>query len=178
MKKVLSALIAILLVAAMAVSAFAEAVPSPSVVPVTVTETTAVNAQGEAVEIAADAVVVNVVNNTADLPEEEQEVVEAAFTALTEAASLEEIIPECAGMEVVEVMNVTVTDDVAVAMEEGTVVSVTVEMDLEAEAGTILQIIRFVDGEWVLTEDYAEVMEDGTVVLHLSAPGPIALVFG
>ena len=50
-------------------------------------------------------------------------------------------------------------------------------MKLNLEEGTKLPIIRFIDGEWVESPDeYAEVLEDGTVVLHLNQAGVFSVL--
>ena len=180
MKKVLSVLCAILLVSAMALTAFAEAVPSPSVDVPEVIEIVVTDKDGNVADVTVDETTIAVVSvNDEEIPEETKQVMELACSVFDSAESIEEILPECAGMEVVDVMNISVSDEIAAFMEEGGTVSVKLDVKMEIPEGAKMQIIRFIGGEWVVSEDeYVEVLEDGTVVMHLNQPGVFALLVG
>lgn len=178
MKKALSVLCAILLVSALAVTAFAEAVPSPAVDVPEVIEIVVTDKDGNVVDIEINEMTLSVVpyESKDQLSEETKATLEQAYAILDEADSIEEVIPECAGKEVLGVVAVEVSEEIAQHMENGGTVSVTLDMKVELAAGTRIQLVRFVDGQWVLSDDYAEVLEDGTVVMHLSQPGCYALL--
>lgn len=178
MKKALSILCAILLASALAVTAFAETVPSPSVNVPEVIEIVATDKDGNVVDIEINEMTVSVVpfESKDQMSQETQAVLEEAYASLNEAASIEEVIPECAGKEVLDIVAVEVSAEISEHMEKGGTVAVTLDMKVELSVGTRIQLVRFVDGQWVLTEDYAEVLEDGTVVMHLSQPGCYALL--
>ena len=180
MKKVLSVLCAILLVSAMTVAAFAEATPSPSVAAPEVVEVVVTDSEGNVADVTIDETTLAIVSVTAEEASEETKAVLAEAAAVFEtAASIEEILPECAGMEVVDIMNVDVSEEIASFMEAGGTVSVKLDVKMEIPEGARMQIIRFINGEWVVSEDeFVEILEDGTVVVHMNQPGVFALLIG
>lgn len=180
MKKAFSVLCAILLVSAMTIAAFAEAVPSPGVVPPEVVEIVVTDKDGNTANVAVDETTVFVeALSDQDITEQTKAVLEEASAALKAANSIEEILPESAGMEVVDVMKLTVSDEIASFMEQGGTVSVKMDVKMEIPAGSTMKIVRFIDGKWVESPDeYVEILEDGTVVMHLNQPGVFALLVG
>ena len=180
MKKVLSVLCAILLVSAMTVAAFAEAVPSPSVDVPEVVEIVVTDKDGNVVELTIDETTFSLVLlSEKDISEEDKAILDEAAAVFETVESIEELLPECAGMEVVDIMNLLVSDDIAAFLEAGGTVAVKLDLKMELPEGAKMQIIRFIEGEWVLSEnETVEIQEDGTVVLHLNQPGVFALLIG
>lgn len=180
MKKVLSVLCAILLVSAMTVAAFAENIPSPSVEVPVVVDVVATDKDGNVVDIVVDETTLSIASiaDKEALPEETKAALDEAYAAMDAAASIEEILPECAGMEVVDIQCVQVSDEIAAFMEEGGTVSVKMDLKMEIPEGATMKIVRFIDGKWVESEEAVEILEDGTVVLHLNQPGIFALLVG
>lgn len=190
MKKALSILCAILIASTMITAAFAaEGVSSPVVTPPQVVEIVIKDAEGNVIET------VTVTEDNQDAasgylkltpleeaeeeatPEEVKEALEEAHASMKEVDSVEELVPEYAGKEVLDIMHVSFSEEIAEIVKQGGSVGVTTDMKLNLEEGTRLPIIRFIDGEWVTSPDeYAEVLEDGTVVLHVNQPGVFAVL--
>ena len=201
MKKLFSVLCAILIASSMVVSAFAAAVESPAVEPPKATEVVVTDAEGNEIDlgIAPEEDVTAYVQLTSMdmvITEEEEgaqtstisdavkETLKEATAALEEMEDLGEVSEEYAGKEVLSVMNVQFSDDITEALAKGATVAVktTLKMktkaaDTETNEPTRIPIIRYIDGKWVVSEDeYAEVLEDGTVVLYLKQAGNFTLV--
>ena len=177
MKKVLSVLCAILLVFAMTTVAFAENVKVPSPVPSgsDVLDIVVADKDGNLLDLVLSIFSIS----EEDLPEEIKAALDEAAAVFQSAKSIEELLPECAGMEVVDIMSVTVSDEIASSMEEGITISVTLDLKMELPENAKLQIIRFIDGEWVISEDeFVEILEDGTVIAYLNQTGVFALLIG
>lgn len=201
MKKVFSVLCAILIVSSMVVSAFAAAVESPAVEPPKAVEVVVTDAEGNEIDlgIAPDedvTVYVQLTSMDMVIAEEEEDAEQSAISeavkesikeasaALEAMEDLSEVSEEFAGKEVLSVMNVQFSDNITEALAKGATVGVktTLKMktkaaDTETSEPTRIPIIRFVDGKWVVSEDeYAEVLEDGTVVVYLKQAGNFTLV--
>lgn len=192
MKKALSILCAILIASTMITAVFAaQADPSPAVTPTQVVEIVIKDAEGNVLET----VTVTEDNKDAasgylkltpldeaedeeiETPEEVKDALEEARASMEEAESLEELVPEYAGKEVLDIMHVSFSEDVAEVLEQGGSVGVATDLKLKLEEGTRLPIIRYINNEWVASPDeYAEVLEDGTVVLHVNQPGVFAVL--
>lgn len=201
MKKVFSVLCAILIASSMVVSAFAAAVESPAVEPPKAVEVVVTDAEGNEIDlgIAPDedvTVYVQLTSMDMVIAEEEEDAEQSAISeavkesikeasaALEAMENLSEVSEEFAGKEVLSVMNVQFSDNITEALAKGATVGVktTLKMktkaaDTETSEPTRIPIIRFVDGKWVVSEDeYAEVLEDGTVVVYLKQAGNFTLV--
>lgn len=201
MKKVFSVLCAILIVSSMVVSAFAAAVESPAVEPPKAVEVVVTDAEGNEIDlgIAPDedvTVYVQLTSMDMVIAEEEEDAEQSAISeavkesikeasaALEAMENLSEVSEEFAGKEVLSVMNVQFSDNITEALAKGATVGVkttlkmkTKAVDTETSEPTRIPIIRFVDGKWVVSEDeYAEVLEDGTVVVYLKQAGNFTLV--
>lgn len=187
MKKLLSVLCAILLVSALTVTAFAEAVPSPGVQGPQVVEIVVTDAEGNVViqitvteenaEEAAGYLQLTPMEEKEEASEEVQKALDEAYAAMEEADSLGALFPEYADKEVLDIMHVAFSDEIAEIVAQGSFVDVTTDLKLNLEEGTKLPIIRFIDNEWVTSPDeYAEILADGTVMLHLNQPGVFAIL--
>lgn len=201
MKKLFSVLCAILIASSMVASAFAAAVESPAVEPPKATEVVVTDAEGNEIDlgIAPEEDVTSYVQLTSMdmvIAEEEEgaqtstisdavkESIKEATAALEEMEDLGEVSEEFAGKEVLSVMNVQFSDDITEALAKGATVGVktTLKMktkaaDTETNEPTRIPIIRYIDGKWVISEDeYAEVLEDGTVEVYLKQSGSFTLV--
>lgn len=197
MKKVFSVLCAILIASSMVVSAFATgAVSSPSLSPnlspslspspnfLAPKASAAVVKDADGKEVATftgEQIAASVILNTygeEEIAEETKALLEEAFNALKEGKdSLAEIDPEYKGKEALNVMNISFSDEIAAVVEQGGSVEVETDMKLDLVKGTKLPLIRYIDGEWVASSDeYAEILEDGTVVLHVNQAGVFTLL--
>lgn len=191
MKKVFSVLCAILIASSMIISAFAAEL-SPKVEAPKVTEVVVTDAEGNKVEldIPAEEIVLHVELTTVDVAaedaavsEEVKESIQEATAALEAIADLGEVKEELAGKEVLSVMNIQFSEKLAAAVAKGATVGVktSLKMTPKTDAATKepvrIPVIRFVDGQWVVSEDeYAEVLEDGTVVVYVNQAGNFTLV--
>lgn len=179
MKKMMSIVVAVLVISAMMVSVCAEAVPSPtaSPVPSPVVTDAVIHVDGKDVEVSPDAIIVVPMEGEDEIPEEARAELEAAQEALTAAASLGDLIPEMAGKDVASVFYVGTSDkDVEDALANGGSITITMEMDVEENAQ--LSVIRFADGTWSASEKDTAAVEDGNVVVTLYELGVIGLVVG
>lgn len=193
MKKVFSVLCAILIASSMVVSVFATgAVSSPSLSP-SLSPSPNFLAPKASVAVVKDAdgketgsftgeqIAASVTLNTfgeEEIAKETKALLEEAFTALKEGKeAIAKIDPEYKGKEALNVMNISISDEIAAVLEQGGSVEVKTDMKLDLEKGTKLPLIRYIDGEWVASPDeYAEIMEDGTVVLHVNQAGVFTLL--
>lgn len=201
MKKVFSVLCAILIASSMVVSVFATgAVSSPSLSPSlspnlspSLSPSPNFLAPKASVAVVKDAdgketgsftgeqIAASVTLNTfgeEEIAKETKALLEEAFTALKEGKeAIAKIDPEYKGKEALNVMNISFSDEIAAVLEQGGSVEVETDMKLDLEKGTKLPLIRYIDGEWVASPDeYAEIMEDGTVVLHVNQAGVFTLL--
>lgn len=199
MKKAFSVLCAILIASSMVVSAFAEAVSSPKVEPPKATEVVVTDAEGNKIDldIPEEEMVIHLELTSIDLvnaeeageetevvvSEEVKEDIKKADEALKAVKSLAEVREDLAGKEALSVMNIQFSEKIAEAVSKGATVSVkttlkmTPKFDAETNEPVRIPVIRFVDGQWVVSEDeYAEVLEDGTVVVHVNQAGSFTLV--
>ena len=197
MKKVFSVLCAILIASSMVVSAFATgAVSSPSLSPnlsPSLSPSPNFLAPKASVAVVKDAdgkevgsftggqIAASVSLNTFgedEIAEETKALLEEAFNALKEGKdSLAEIDPEYKGKEALNVMHISFSDEIAAVLEQGGSVAVETDMKLNLEKDTKLPMIRYIDGKWVASPDeYAEILEDGTVVLHVNQAGAFTLL--
>lgn len=187
MKKVLSVICAILLASALVVSACAAAVSSPKIEAPKATEIVITDAEGNVVSTVSgeeDTGAYLKLTSLVETEEEETAIDEETKTALEEAyeaaksvESLGEILPEYEGKEMLDIMHVAFSQEIADAVAQGGSVGITTNVKLNLEEGTKLPIIRFIDGEWVESPDeYAEVLEDGTVVLHVNQAGVFSVL--
>ena len=195
MKKAFSVLCAILIASSMILSAFAAVVESPVVESPKVTQIVAVDVRGNAIDlgiapgediahyaelVSFDAVMAEEKEGTqiSAASEAVKESVKEAAAALEEMKDLGEVSQELAGKEALSVMNVQFSEKISEALSKGAVVGVktTLKMILKTGAARI-PVIRFIDGKWVVSEDeYAEVLEDGTVEVYLKQSGSFTLV--
>ena len=187
MKKVLSVICAILLASALVVSACAAAVSSPKIEAPKATEIVVTDAEGNVVSTVSEGEDTGAylkLTSMVETEEEETAVDEEIKTALEEAyeaaksvGSIGELLPEYEGKEMLDIMHVSFSQEIADAIAQGGSISITTDVKLNLEEGTKLPIIRFIDGEWVESPDeYAEVLEDGTVVLHLNQAGVFSVL--
>ena len=201
MKKVFSVLCAILIASSMVVSVFATgAVSSPSLSPSlspnlspSLSPSPNFLAPKASVAVVKDAdgketgsftgeqIAASVTLNTfgeEEIAKETKALLEEAFTALKEGKeAIAKIDPEYKGKEALNVMNISFSDEIAAVLEQGGSVEVKTDMKLDLEKGTKLPLIRYIDGEWVASlDEYAEIMEDGTVVLHMNQAGVFTLL--
>lgn len=185
MKNVARIIIAILVVSAMTVTAFAAAF-TPSVeqkeAPAVV-ESVIVDAEGNVVgNVAADAIVVSAIAEAAEASEE----VAAAVESIKAAASVAEAAPavveiaaaanvDVANLVVRDMVNVEASAEVVELLKDGTGVAVTFDMDMDADA--FLIVLVFVDGEWnAVAEENVEILENGNVKVVLEQVGVLAFV--
>ena len=197
MKKVFSVLCAILIASSMVVSVFATGAvsspslspnlspslsPSPNFLAPKASAAVVKNADGkETGSFTGEQIAACVTLNTfgeEEIAKETKALLEEAFTALKEGKeAIAKIDPEYKGKEALNVMNISFSDEIAAVVEQGGSVEVKTDMKLDLEKGTKLPLIRYIDGEWVASPDeYAEIMEDGTVVLHVNQAGVFTLL--
>lgn len=185
MKKVLSVICAILLASALVVSACAEAVSSPKVEAPKVTEIVIKDAEGNVISTVSDGedtgaylkLTSLLESEEEEIPEETKAALEEAYEAAKSVGSIGEILPEYEGKEMLDIMHVSFSQEIADAVAQGGSIGITTDVKLNLEEGTKLPIIRFIDGEWVESPDeYAEVLADGTVVLHLNQDGVFSIL--
>lgn len=198
MKKVFSVLCAILIASSMIISAFAAEL-SPKVEAPKVTEVVVTDAEGNKVEldIPAEEMTIHLELTSIEMVVAEEsgeetettvapevkEDIKKADEALKAMESLAEVHEDLAGKEVLSVMNIQFSEKIAEVVSKGATVSVkttlkmTPKVDAETKEPVRIPVIRFVDGKWVVSEDeYAEVLEDGTVVVHVNQAGSFTLV--
>ena len=198
MKKVFSVLCAILIASSMILSVFAADV-SPKVEVPQVVEVVVTDAEGNEIEleIPAEEMTIQLELTTIEMVVAEEsgeetettvapevkEDIKKADEALKAMESLAEVHEDLADKEVLSVMNIQFSEKVAEAVSKGATVSVkttlkmTPKVDAETKEPVRIPVIRFVDGKWVVSEDeYAEVLEDGTVVVHVNQAGSFTLV--
>lgn len=177
MKKVLSLVIAVLMVASLAATAFATESPSlqaPEIVGVLVQDK-----DGNVVEIdEAESITITA---TAGKEEAEPEVVaalEEAVASLEEAGSVEAVVPERADMTVYDVFNISASDGIAEVLANGGTVTVT--LDMKVEPGTEMDAIVYKDGKWILQDESWEtavtVEDNGDVNLTINQLGIFAIL--
>lgn len=197
MKKVFSVLCAILIASSMVVSVFATGAvsspslspnlspslsPSPNFLAPKASAAVVKDADGkETGSFTGEQIAASVTLNTfgeEEIAKETKALLEEAFTALKEGKeAIAKIDPEYKGKEALNVMNISFSDEIAAVLEQGGSVEVKTDMKLDLEKGTKLPLIRYIDGEWVASlDEYAEIMEDGTVVLHVNQAGVFTLL--
>lgn len=192
MKKALCVLCSILIASTMITAAFAaQADPSPAVTPTQVVEFVIKDAEGnvlkkvvvteenkdEAAGYLKLTPLAEAQDEEVETPQEVKDALEAACEAMEEAESMEELIPEYAGKEVLDIIHVSFSEEIAGILEQGGSADVTTDLKLKLEVATRLPIIRYIDEEWVDSPDeYAEILEDGSVMLHLNQPGVFAVL--
>lgn len=176
MKKVLCALLAILLVSAMTLTAFAEKeedVPSPTTV---LDNPVVTDAEGNEIS----GVTIVPIGKKDDASEEVKAALEEAYKAMEAAESIGDLIPECAGMVVVDIAYLEVNDEEILAfLNDGGYVTAKAELKMDIADDAKMCIARFNDGEWTFSEEEnVDILEDGTIVMHLNQPGVFALLIG
>lgn len=168
MKKVLSLVIAILVVASLAASAFAAASPSASLQVPDIVGVVSYDKDGNVVEIPEGETVT--VNNSSEKDEAAPEVVaalEEAYESLKAAGSVEAVVPERADMTVYDIFNVSASEGIAAVLANGGTVTVT--LDMKVEPGTEMDAIVYKDGKWSL------MYEDGKSAVTVEANGDVNL---
>lgn len=177
MKKVLSLVIAVLMVASLAATAFATASPSlqaPEVVGVV-----SHDKDGNVVELDAGETITVIANSFKE--EADPAVVaalEEAVAVLEESGSVEALVPERADMTVYDVFNISATDGIAEVLANGGTVTVT--LDMKVEPGTEMDAIVYKDGKWALQDETWEtavtVEDNGDVNLTINQLGIFAIL--
>lgn len=179
MKKVLSFVIAVVMVASLAATAFAVASPSPSLQAPEVVGVTAYDKDGNVVTVDASETITIVAN--ADKEDADPEVaaaLEEAVAVLKEAGSVGAVVPERADMTVYDVFSISAPDDVAEILANGGTVTIT--LDMKAEPGTEMDAIVYKDGKWALQDETWEtavtVESNGDVNLTINQLGIFAIL--
>lgn len=175
MKKIISILLVLSVIMAMGVSAFA--VPSVSVDAAPVVESVAPAGTGA---VAAEEETTVTVVKAEELEGEAKE----AYDALAEAESVEAVCANIA--EVLALVNadvavedLVVRDVFAVEFDEEAVVEegyAVVTFDYAIEAGDVLVVLQYVDGEWVAIDPELVEVVDGKVIVKLANSGTLAFV--
>lgn len=151
MKNAIKILVAVLVISAFAMTAFATAAPSPM--------------QDGAPAVVTEGVVASAVDADS-----------AAYAALEELGSVDAIDPSLAGAEVAVVFELTADEATEAALAAGETVEVSVEF--EVEEGQTVSVLFF-DGEtWTLLPAECVSYENGVLTITLSAMGVFAIVVG
>ncbi len=179
MKKVLSFVIAVLMVASLAASAFAVASPSVSLEVPDIVGVLAQDKDGNVVEIGEGETLT--VNNVSEKEEIDPEVVaalEEAYESLKTAGSVEAVVPERADMTVYDIFHITASEGIAAVLANGGTVIVT--LDMKVEPGTEMDAIVYKDGKWSLQDETWEtavtVEDNGDVNLTINQLGTFAIL--
>ena len=169
MKKILSCLLAVLLLASLSVSAFAAEVPSVEAEKQVPTVGEALDADGNDV---SSAIVITDYEDKDTLPEEAQEQLDDAFDALQDLPALIEgnedlkALLDGAEVDAESLFDISIIDD-----------SVVPPIDLKLELvnpDNFAALLHFVDGEASIVE--AEVDEDGFLPFTLEEVGTYAIL--
>ncbi len=179
MKKVLSLVIAVLMVASLAATAFATASPSASLQAPEVVGVVSYDKDGNVAALDASetvTVVTSVSKEEAD--PETVAALEEAVAVLEEAGSVEALVPERADMTVYDVFSISATDGIAEILANGGTVTVT--LDMKVEPGTEMDAIVYKDGKWALQDETWEtaitVEDNGDVNLTINQLGIFAIL--
>lgn len=177
MKKVLSLLVAVLMAASLAASAFAAACPSPHAPEVV--GVLPYDKDDNVVKLHAcqNATVVS----SADAEEADPEIAAAlkeACASLKAAGSVEAVVPERAGMTVYDVFNISATDHIVKVLDDGGIITVT--LDMNAEPGTVMDVIVYADGRWIVQDETWQtavtVEDNGDINITFNRLGVFALL--
>ncbi len=178
MKKVLSLVIAVLMVASLAATAFATASPSPSLQAPEVVGVVSYDKDGNVVELDASETITVVAGASKEEADPETVAALEEATAVLEEAGVEALVPERADMTVSDVFSITATDGIAEILANGGTVTVT--LDMKAEPGTEMDAIVYKDGKWALQDETWEtaitVEDNGDVNLTINQLGVFAIL--
>ncbi len=170
MKKVLSLVIAIVMVASLAASAFATASPTPSAslqVP-DIVGVVSYDKDGNVVEIPeGETLTVNNVSEKDEIEPEVMAALEEAYESLKTAGSVAAVVPERADMTVYDIFSISASEGIAAVLANGGTVTVT--LDMKVEPGTEMDAIVYKDGKWSL------MYEDGKSAVTVEANGDVNL---
>lgn len=176
MKKILSFVIAVLMIASLAASAFAA---NPSLQTIEVVGALPYDKDDNVVQLHV-CETVKIVANAAgeEVKPEITAAVEEARKSLKAAGSVEAVVPGCAGMSVYDVFNLSATDGIEEVLANGGIVTVT--LDMQAEPGTQMDVIVYKDGKWAVQDETWEtavtVEENGDINITFNQLGVFALL--
>lgn len=185
MKKVFSILIAVLVVSALAVSAFAAPfIPSVTNLggPELIVDDDGnvgviVDGDGNVVEpIPVDAIVITpyAARDFADVSI--RQALDKAYANMMAAGSVADLVPAMAGMSVRDLFNVAVSEHIAELLAAGN--CMILNFDMQMGEGETLETIAFGGESWTACEGCTTVNADGSASVRMNNPGTYSFVVG